>query len=63
MPLLGRKIKVFGLAWKHLSWKCMLGAVGFNNLRPGGCGAASTQWQITVIVYSCMTANWNPGDE
>lgn len=35
MPVLGRKIKVFGQAWKHLSWRCMLGAVGFNNLRPG----------------------------
>lgn len=35
MPVLGRKIKVFGQAWKHLSWGCMLGAVGFNNLRPG----------------------------
>lgn len=38
MPLLGRKIKVFGQGWKHLSRRCMLGAVGFNNLRPGVVG-------------------------
>lgn len=59
MPVLGRKIKVFGQAWKHLSRGCMLGAVGFNNLRPGGCRAASTQWHGKVIVYSCMTINCN----
>lgn len=38
MPVLGRKIKVFGQAWKHLSRGCMLGAVGFNNLRAGVVG-------------------------
>lgn len=38
MAVLGRKIKVFGQAWKHLSWRCMLGAVGFNNLQPGVVG-------------------------